>query len=131
MGCRGTQLLPPRESVACGRLRPQVGGTPRLDPHGYLVRSPLEDVRALAFSHVPLQIWWSTRDRTVTDQRNESGLLYREIERLNPAAPVSEFVGDWAHTSEMKSHGYLPYALSRYGLMPPRPGPLPVGRFFV
>ena len=107
--------------------RVEIGGTPRTDPHGYAVRSPLDWARRIAFSGVPLQIWWSTRDRTVTDEQGESGLLYRLIERLNPNAPVSEFVGAWAHTTEMKAHGYLPYALSRFGLMPPRPGPRPIG----
>ncbi len=111
--------------------RTEIGGTPTTDPRGYALRSPLDWARKIAFSAVPLQIWWSTRDRTVTDERDESGLLYRLIKRFNPEAPVTEFVGDWAHTTEMKSHGYLPYALSRYGLMPPRPGPPPIGRFFV
>jgi pimeloyl-ACP methyl ester carboxylesterase len=111
--------------------RDEIGGTPSNDPRGYALRSPIDWARKIAFSGVPLQIWWSTRDRTVTDQREESGLLYRLIKRLNPAAPVSEFVGIWAHTTEMKSHGYLPYALSRFGLMPPRHGPPPEGRFVV
>ena len=111
--------------------RDEIGGTPANDPRGYALRSPVDCARKIAFSGVPLQIWWSTRDRTVTDERDESGLLYRLIKRLNPDAPVSEFVGDWAHTTEMKSHGYLPYALFRFGLMPPRPGPPPEGRFFV
>jgi pimeloyl-ACP methyl ester carboxylesterase len=111
--------------------RNEIGGTPATDPHGYALRSPLDCARKIAFSGVPLQIWWSTRDRIVTDERDESGLLYRQIKRLNPDAPVTEFVGDWAHTTEMKAHGYLPYALSRFGLMPPRPGPPPEGRFFV
>jgi pimeloyl-ACP methyl ester carboxylesterase len=68
----------------------------------------------------------STRDRVVTDQRDESGLLYRTIKRLNPSAPVREYVGTWAHTSEMKSGGYLPYALSRFRLLPPRAAPPPL-----
>jgi poly(3-hydroxybutyrate) depolymerase len=111
--------------------RVEIGGTPKTDPRGYAVRSPIDWARKIAFSRVPLQIWWSTRDRTITDESNESGLLYRTVKRLNPAAPVTEFVGGWAHTTEMKSHGYLPYALSRYGLMPPRPGPPPVGTFSI
>ena len=111
--------------------RSEIGGTPSSDPRGYELRSPLDWARKIAFSGVPLQIWWSRRDRTVVDQRQESGLLYRLIKRLNPSAPVSEFVGIWAHTSEMKSHGYLPYALSRFGLMPPRHGPPPSGRVVV
>ena len=103
--------------------RIEIGGTPATDPRGYALRSPLDWARRLAFSDVPLQIWWSTRDRVVTDQRDESGLLYRMIKRLNPSAQVSEFVGEWAHTTEMKSHGYLPYALSRFDLLPPRAAP--------
>jgi poly(3-hydroxybutyrate) depolymerase len=106
--------------------RREIGGTPSSDPRGYAVRSPLDWARRIAVSGVPLQIWWSTKDRTVTDQWNESGRLYDAIKRLNPNAPVSEFVGTWAHTTEMKSHGYLPYALSRFGLLAPRAGPRPL-----
>jgi poly(3-hydroxybutyrate) depolymerase len=103
--------------------RREIGGTPATDPGGYETRSPLDYARKIAFAGVPLQIWWSTRDRTVDDQKHESGLLYSDIKRLNPSASVSEFVGTWAHTTEMTSHGYLPYALSRFGLMPPRAAP--------
>ena len=103
--------------------RREIGGTPRTDPRGYALRSPLDWARRIAFAGVPLQIWWSRRDRIVTDQRDESGLLYRTIKRLNPIAPVRQFVGEWAHTTEMKSHGYLPYALSRFGLLGPRAAP--------
>jgi poly(3-hydroxybutyrate) depolymerase len=111
--------------------RLEIGGTPFTDPRGYALRSPVDWARRIAFSGVPLQIWWSTRDRIITDQWNESGRLYRLVKRLNPRVSVTEFVGDWAHTTEMKSRGYLPYALSRFGLMPPRPGPRPAGRVVV
>jgi poly(3-hydroxybutyrate) depolymerase len=111
--------------------RSEFGGTPTGDPRAYALRSPLDWARKIAFSGVPLQIWWSTRDRVVIDERAESGLLYRQIKRLNPAAPVREFVGAWAHTSEMKAFGYLPFALSQFGLLPghyvgpPTPAGLP------
>jgi poly(3-hydroxybutyrate) depolymerase len=75
--------------------RVEIGGTPVTDPRGYALRSPLDWVRKIAFSGVPLQIWWSTRDRIVTDQWDESGLLYRLVKRLNPREAVAEFVGDW------------------------------------
>ena len=106
--------------------RIEIGGTPATDPRGYAVRSPLDWARRIAFAGVPLQIWWSYRDQVVTDQWDESGLLYRMIKHLNPSAAVSEFVGAWAHTTEMKPYGYLPYSLSRFGLMPPRAGPPPL-----
>jgi poly(3-hydroxybutyrate) depolymerase len=111
--------------------RAEIGGTPTTDPLGYARRSPLDYARRIAFSGVPLQIWWSTQDRIVTDERDQSGLLYELVKRINPEAPVAEFVGPWAHTTEMNAHGYLPYALSRFGLMPPRPGPPPAGKFFI
>ncbi len=78
---------------------------PRTDPRAYARRSPLDYARKIAFSGVPLQIWWSTRDRTVTDERDQSGLLYRLVKRLNPDARVTDFVGVWAHTTEMKAQG--------------------------
>ena len=103
--------------------RREIGGTPATNPGGYAIRSPLDWARKIAFAGVPLQIWWSRRDRIVCDQEDESGLLYRDVRRLNPVAPISEFVGAWSHTTEMASHGYLPYALSRFGLLPPRGAP--------
>jgi hypothetical protein len=68
---------------------------------------------------VPLQIWWSTKDRIVTNQAHESGALYRDILRLNPGAPVIEVVGTWAHTAEMRTWSKLPLALRLFGLLPP------------
>jgi dienelactone hydrolase len=99
--------------------RREFGGTPAGDPRAYEIRSPLDWAERIAFSRVPLQIWWSTRDTIVTDQRQESGLLYRDIKRLNPEAPVTQYVGTWAHTTEMQRHGYLQFALAQFGLAPP------------
>ena len=111
-------LLPFGSSLQA-KMALEFGGTPWQDPHVYDIRSPLDWAKRIAFSGVPLQIWWSYRDRVVVDQWNESGLLYREIKRLNPHAPVREFVGRWAHTAEMRAAARLPYALSLFQLMPP------------
>jgi poly(3-hydroxybutyrate) depolymerase len=96
----------------------EVGGTPARDPRAWAARSPLDDVRAIADSGVPLQIWWSRRDRIVVDGDEQSGLLYREIRRLNPGAPVTQVVGTWRHTAEMHWNRRLPFALRRLGLLP-------------
>jgi dipeptidyl aminopeptidase/acylaminoacyl peptidase len=101
------------------RARAEIGGTPLTDPRGYRLRSPLDWARQIAFSGVPLQIWWSTKDRIVTSQAHESGALYRDIVRLNPAAPVVEFIGTWQHTAEMRPWAKLPLALRLFGLMLP------------
>ena len=108
--------------------RREFGGTPEADPRAYQIRSPLDWARQLAFSHVPLQIWWSTRDTIVDDQAQESGLLYHDIKRLNPRAPVTQYVGTWAHTTEMKRHGYLQFALAQFGLAPPTNQQPPAGQ---
>jgi pimeloyl-ACP methyl ester carboxylesterase len=98
-------------------LRSEVGGTPRLAPHSYAVRSPLHWARAIAFSHVPLELWWSRRDQIVRDGATQSGLLFRRIQTLNPTAPAEEFIGRWRHSTEMGAK--LPVALRSFGLWPP------------
>ncbi len=99
--------------------RIEVGGTPASNPHAWSVRSPIDWARQIAFSHVPLQLWWSRTDRIVVDQNRESGALYRRIKQLDPSAPVVEFIGDWAHSAEFKASRRLPFALALLGLMPP------------
>jgi hypothetical protein len=101
------------------RAREEIGGTPITDPRGYRARSPLDWAKRIAYSGVPLQIWWSRRDRIVANQAHESGALYRDIVRLNPAAPVMEAIGTWKHTAEMHTWSKLPFALRLYGLLPP------------
>src|SRR5262249_40392167 len=99
--------------------REEVGGTPSADPSAYVLRSPLDDARAIARSGVPLQLWWSTRDRIVIDQYSEqSGLLYHRIEAESPRAAVYPFVGTWAHTAEMRWNRRLPTGLRLSGLLP-------------
>jgi poly(3-hydroxybutyrate) depolymerase len=96
----------------------EVGGTPDSDPAAYRVRSPLYDARVLAYAGVPIQIWWSTKDRVVADQNEESGLLYREIRRINPRAPVVQVVGTWTHSVEFQAGRRLAVALSAFSLVP-------------
>ena len=92
----------------------EVGGTPRAAPAAYASRSPSDFVHQIAFSRVPLQIWWSSSDRIVADQASESGRLYAEILRANPAAPVTETVGTWAHSCELARA--LPLVLTTWGI---------------
>ena len=96
--------------------RQEMGGSPQTRPAAYVQRSPLTYVQKIAFSCVPLQIWWSVSDRIVIDQQKHSGRLFWEIRRLNPAAPVQGFVGFWIHSSEMRARSRLPDALANFGL---------------
>jgi hypothetical protein len=108
-----------RDGTELQRLaRYEVGGTPREDGPGYATRSPIDLARRIAFSRVPVQLWWSTHDRVVDEGRFQSGLLCRRIRRLNPAARVEEFVGRWRHTADMRPGNLLPVALRRFGLLP-------------
>ncbi len=96
----------------------EIGGTPQQVPRAYAARSPITDVRRIAFSGVPLQIWWSIADKVIVDQASQAGRLYQEIKLANPSAPVSPYVGRWAHTAEGIADTQLPDALARIGLLP-------------
>lgn len=98
--------------------RREIGGTPDTAPQAYAARSPLTYARRIAFSCVPLQIWWSVADRVVTDQHRQSRRLFKTIRRLNPDAPVEAFVGFWMHSAEMQAKSRLPLALAAFGLLP-------------
>lgn len=106
--------------------RIEIGGTPATVPAAYAARSPIHFVRQLATSGVPLHIWWSLRDRVVVDQQQESGRLYRAILAANPEAPVTSYVGTWAHSAEMHATARLPLALVKLKLIE-LDEPLPAG----
>jgi pimeloyl-ACP methyl ester carboxylesterase len=105
--------------------RAEVGGTPRDNPAAYAARSPIRAELPIASSCVPLQLWWSTADRIVPGQRQQTGRLFRTLRRLNPQAPVSGFVGHWPHSREMRSDALLPLALARFRLVPRNLGRVP------
>ena len=91
--------------------RIEIGGTPTTNPQAYAARSPMSYVKQLATGGVPIDIWWSRKDKIVVNQNRESGRLYRAIMRVNPKAPVEQFVGTWAHSHEMSPLARLPLAL--------------------
>lgn len=98
--------------------RHEIGGSPKKAPFAWAARSPITYARAIARSCVPLQLWWSDRDRIVLDQRKQTGLLYDELLQLNPDAPVQGFNGFWRHSAEMHADARLPLALATFGLLP-------------
>ena len=97
--------------------REEIGGTPTSDPRAYDARSPDRYAEQIAVG-VPSQLYWSFRDRIITDQREETGALADEIRELNPRARLWDFKGDWAHTAEMQPDRRLPRALARFHLLP-------------
>jgi hypothetical protein len=102
------------------KLVEEVGGTPSSVPSAYRARSPLFHAREIAFSGVPLQIWWSRKDRVIRDQNAQSGRLYRVIRRLDPRADVVQVVGSWTHSAEFGAARRLTLALSAFSLLPVR-----------
>jgi poly(3-hydroxybutyrate) depolymerase len=104
---RGLQELAKRE----------LGGTPAQVPDAYRMRSPDAYLDAIAYSGVPLQIYWSVRDRIISDQVDEAALLAAEVRSINPEAQLWDFEGSWDHTAEMQSTRRLPRALARFGLL--------------
>jgi dipeptidyl aminopeptidase/acylaminoacyl peptidase len=101
--------------------RQEIGGTPRARPLAFAQRSPMTYARAIAASCVPLELWWSVKDRIVVNQRDQTGALYRRIIELRPDAPVTAYVGSWRHSAEMHAESRLPVALMALGLLPGRP----------
>jgi pimeloyl-ACP methyl ester carboxylesterase len=98
--------------------REELGGPPSKNPEAFKLRSPITYARALAFSHVPLQIWWSPKDRIVIDQQKQAGRLVHLIRQLNPRGDLVGFTGGWRHSAEMRSRTRLPVALAVFGLLP-------------
>jgi pimeloyl-ACP methyl ester carboxylesterase len=109
--------------------RTEVGGTPRTALGAYRARSPLAQARRLAFSCVPLQLWWSMADRIVRDQDRHSRRLAEAIRTLNPYAQLHTFSGLWIHTAEMNARTHLPRALWTFGLLAPSLDPAPPGLY--
>lgn len=109
----------PNGSTLRRLARSEMGGTPQQVPQAYAARSPDHYLRALASSDVPLQLYWSTRDRIIRDQRIETGRLASSISRLGQRdLKLWDFHGTWRHTAEMRWNRRLPAALARFGLLP-------------
>jgi pimeloyl-ACP methyl ester carboxylesterase len=96
----------------------EIGGTPTSRPSAFAERSPLTYAAAIARSCVPLQLWWSMKDKIVLDQSQQTGALYSRLDQLNPDAPVTAFIGTWRHSAEMRASTRLPAALAAFGLLP-------------
>jgi pimeloyl-ACP methyl ester carboxylesterase len=99
-------------------LRREVGGTPEARPVAYAARSAQSQVRRIASSGVPLQLWWSSGDQIVFDQEHQSARLARDLWRLGTCGPVVSFAGTWRHSQAMWAGSLLPVALAGFGLLP-------------
>jgi hypothetical protein len=115
----------PYGSVLQAAMRRELGGDPLANRRAYAARSGLSQAARIAASGVPLQLWWSTQDRIVHDQEHQSEALFEELRRLDPCAPVSAYVGRWAHSTEMRASALLPIALDGFGLLPAEAKALP------
>ena len=79
-------------------MRLEVGGTPSQVPRAYAARSPIVHVRAIASSGVPLEVWWSQRDRAVpTKPGTQAQGFITELAEARPRAIVCERMGWWPH----------------------------------
>jgi pimeloyl-ACP methyl ester carboxylesterase len=105
--------------------RKEIGGTPEQVPRAYAERSPDHYADEIARSGVPLQLYWSSRDRVIRDQRFETYALALTIKRDDRAERLWDFHGEWSHTAEMWWNRRLPHALARFDLLPWRDVPPP------
>lgn len=98
-----------RRAQALARI--EVGGTPRTNTRGYVLRSPTHWLPEVARSGVPLQLWWSETDQIVIDQAHQSGAFYRELRRRRPRGRVEAVTGSWRHSFETYENVQLPGAV--------------------
>jgi len=110
-------------------MRKEVGGTPADRPAAYAVRSARSQVRRIAESRVPLQLWWSSGDQIVFDQAHQSAAIADDLRRLGHCAPVVTYAGTWRHSQAMWAGSLLPVALAGLGLIPDGFPGIPNGRF--
>jgi pimeloyl-ACP methyl ester carboxylesterase len=107
--------------VLQGMARREVGGSPARAPLAWKLRSPITYARRITISHVPLQLWWSTKDAIVLDQQRQTKRLFDLIRRFDRNAPVAAYCGFWRHSAEMRADTRLPLALANFGLLPELP----------
>jgi hypothetical protein len=101
------------------KARAEIGGTPHNARRAYARRSPLTYARKIAAAGVPVQLWWSKRDRVV-DPRDQAVPFARALRRLRPHAPLRTVVGRWPHSAAMHPYSMLIPALKAFGLFPTR-----------
>lgn len=106
----------PGGRAAQALARTEVGGTPRTNPRGYVLRSPTHWLPAVAGSGVPLQIWWSETDQIVIDQERQSGAFFRELRKRRPRGRVEAVTGSWSHSFQTYADIQLPGAVQWLGL---------------
>jgi hypothetical protein len=122
LGCNRQCLRRWGASIGNGlrlKAREEIGGTPHSARRLYALRSPMAYVRTIARSGVPLQLWWSKRDRVV-DPRDQSVPFVRALRSLHPRAPLQTVVGHWPHSAAMHPYSMLIPALKQFGLFPTR-----------
>jgi pimeloyl-ACP methyl ester carboxylesterase len=105
---RGLQVL----------ARFEVGGTPRSNPVGYVLRSPTHWIKQIAQSGVPLQLWWSVADQIVIDQAHQSAHFHEQLRKLRPRGRVDAVTGLWRHSAAQRHDTQLPDAVKFLGLLP-------------
>jgi poly(3-hydroxybutyrate) depolymerase len=103
--------------------RTEIGGTPAQVPAAYAARSPDTFAARLAKADIPIQLYWSTQDRIIRDQRLETQRLALSLRHDDDDARLWDFTGAWQHTSEMRASKRLPRAVARFGLLPWRDVP--------
>ena len=107
--------LAPRTRGNQALCRLEVGGTPRTNPTGYVLRSPTHWLDQIARSGVPLQLWWSLADQIVLDQVHQSAHFYEQLRRRRPRGKLDAVAGHWLHSAQMRAQ--IPEALRFLGLL--------------
>lgn len=87
----------------------ELGGTPARVPWLYRRRSPAAFARTIAFSGVPVQLWWNPDEQVVINQATtQSGAFSRLLLQLNPDAPIDPIVHHEPHGWVFRAENDLP-----------------------
>jgi poly(3-hydroxybutyrate) depolymerase len=106
----------PRTIAQQALARIEVGGTPRTNAVGYVLRSPTHWVRQIAGSGVALSMWWSLADEIIQDQIHQSAHFYDELRSLGPRGRLESTTGFWTHSQSFGAV-QLPGAVRWLGLL--------------
>jgi hypothetical protein len=107
----------------------ELGGVPARVGWLYRRRSPSTFARTIAFSRVPVQLWWNPREDIVVHQETtQSGRFARLLERLGaPVTPVRHSAPHgWTFRAGHSLDAMVDFLLERR-----RPGPPPAGFSYV
>jgi pimeloyl-ACP methyl ester carboxylesterase len=108
-------------------LTREVGVAPSTKRWLYVRRSPFFFARTLAFSGVPVELWWNPADPVIVDaSATQTGVFIRAVRKLNPHAPlvshIHHHLHGWPFAPKHKLPAMVRFLLAHRRHLPPDGG---------